>query len=222
MRIRLAGLAIIAAVALPAAAGAQATARQCGKVEEAGPACLIVRQQLPSLPDGMVFWHIDRFVSKEAAEGASTSTGAVVKAFGSIWLFTLASQEWRPNGGEHVSVVGPLPIAPASTYTAEYLRSVFNPGATAPLHVHSGPEAFFAVDGDTCLESPDGMLIGRGSGNSLMIRAGRPMFLMAIGRVPRQGFALILHDATKPPTTLTRAWLPQGLCARQLAADQAR
>jgi hypothetical protein len=55
-----------------------------------------------------------------------------------------------------------------------------------------------------------------------MIEAGPPMLLMAIGTVPRQGFALILHDAAKPPTTLTRSWQPQGLCERQLATDQAQ
>jgi hypothetical protein len=88
--------------------------------------------------------------------------------------------------------------------------------------VHSGPEAFFAVEGDTCLETPDGVRIGRGAGNQLMIEAGPPMLLMAIGKVPRKGFALILHDADQPPTTLTHAWRPAGLCAQQLSADRAR
>jgi hypothetical protein len=91
---------------------------------------------------------------------------------------------------------------------------------TAPLHVHSGPEAFFALSGDTCLETPEGIRIGRGPGNSLIIRAGPPMLLMAIGKVPRQGFVLILHDHDRPPTRLTQEWQPTGLCAAKLAADQ--
>jgi quercetin dioxygenase-like cupin family protein len=222
MRRRLFALAAIAAAAIPSAAGAQATTRQCGTIEEPGPACLLVRQQLPSLPAGKLFWHIDRFASKEAAERAVTATGSVVEAFGSTWLFTLAPQAWRSKGGESVSIVGPLPVTPAASYAAEYLRSIFNPGTTAPLHVHSGPEAFFAVTGDTCLETPAGVKVGRGPGNSLVIEAGPPMLLMAIGKVPRQGFALILHDAGQPPTTLTEAWHPRGLCARELAKDQAR
>ncbi|MBB5714274.1 hypothetical protein [Sphingomonas aerophila] len=116
--------------------------------------------------------------------------------------------------------VGPLQVAPASTYTAEYLRSVFLPGTTAPLHTHSGPEAFFALTGDTCLESPNRARVARGRGNSLMIEAGPPMLLMAIGKVSRRGFALILHDANQPATTMTKAWQPQGLCAARFAADQ--
>lgn len=220
MRRRLVGLAVIAAAALPSAVSAQATTRACGAVEEAGPACLLARKELPSLPAGRVFWHLDRFPSKDAAERAGTPSSVVAEAFGSTWLFTLAKAGWRPDGGEHVSTVGPLPITPASAYSAEYLRSIFNPGATAPLHVHSGPEAFFAVTGDTCLETPDGVQIGRGPGNSMMIKAGPPMLLMAIGKVPRQGFALILHDASQPPTTLTQMWHPAGLCARQFSTDQ--
>jgi quercetin dioxygenase-like cupin family protein len=219
---RIFGSAAIAVILSPSAATAQATTRHCLALEEAGPACLIARQQLPSLPVGKIFWHIDRFRSKEAAEGASTPTGVVLEAFAATWLFTLAQSGWRSRGGEHVSIIGPLPVAPASTYAAEYLRSIFDPGATAPLHVHSGPEAFYAVSGDTCLETPDGVQIGRGPGNSLIIKAGVPMLLMAISKVPRQGFALILHDANQPPTTLTQAWHPQGLCTRQLSLDQGR
>ncbi len=143
MRQRLIGAIVTALAFLPSAASAQATTRLCGAIEEAGPACLLARKPLPSLPAGKVFWHIDRFPSRQTAESASTAAGVVVEAFGSTWLFTLAERKWRSNGGTSVSVIGPLPVAPASTYTAEYLRSIFVPGTTAPLHVHSGPEAFF-------------------------------------------------------------------------------
>ncbi|UAK24785.1 cupin domain-containing protein [Sphingomonas nostoxanthinifaciens] len=221
MRAILVGLAAITAAALPSGAWAQATIRQCGAIEEPGPACLLARKQFASLPAGKIFWHLDRFPSTDAAAQAGTASSVVVEAFGSTWLFTLAKAGWRAKGGEHVSIVGPLPVTPASTYAAEYLRSIFDPGMTAPLHVHSGPEAFFAVAGDTCLETPDGVRIGRGPGNHLMIEAGPPMLLMAIGAVPRQGFALILHDASQPPTTLTQTWHPEGLCARQLSLDRA-
>jgi quercetin dioxygenase-like cupin family protein len=222
MRAMLVVLAILAANALPTAASAQATTRVCDAGEEPGPACLLARKELPSLPKGNLFWHIDSFLSKDAADRAAATTSTVVQAFGSTWLFTIAEERWRPQGGDHVADIGPLQLAPSATYAAEYLRSVFNPGTTAPLHVHSGPEAFYAVSGDTCLETPDGVQTGRGPGNNLVIKAGPPMLLMAIGKVPRQGFALILHDASLPPTTLTQAWHPSGLCARQLSADQAR
>jgi quercetin dioxygenase-like cupin family protein len=220
MRTVLSGLALLAMVTFTASAWAQATTRLCTASEEPGPACLLSHQPLPSLPTGPLFWHLDQFPSKDAAGQAASPTSTTVEAFGSIWLFTIERAEWRSKGGKHVASVGPLPIEPASTYSAEYLRSIFKPGTIAPLHVHSGPEAFYAVSGDTCLETPDGVQIGRGPGNSLLIKGGPPMLLMAIGNVPRQGFALILHDASRPPTTLTDMWHPQGLCAGQLAKDQ--
>jgi quercetin dioxygenase-like cupin family protein len=220
MRAWLLGWAMMVAGITPSVAQAQATTRQCGAVEEAGPACLLAHALLAQLPEGKIYWHIDRFPSRVLAERAGMPTSAVVDAFGSTWLFTLAKAGWRSKGGEHLSRIGPLPVVPASSYNAEYLRSIFTPGTTAPLHVHSGPEVFYAVSGDTCLETPGGMQIGRGPGNSLMIKAGPPMLLMAIGKVPRRGFALILHDSHQPPTTLTQAWQPEGLCARQLSLDQ--
>jgi len=177
-----------------------------------------LRSPLPA----SVYWQLDRFPSKQDAARAAVETSVVVNAFGSTWLFTLAEARWRPKGGAHAATIGPLPVPPASTHAAEYLRSVFPPGMTAPLHVHSGPEAFYAVSGDTCLETPDGIQTGRGPGNSLMIRAGPPMLLMAIGKEPRKDFALILHDAHEAPTTLTETWRPTGLCARQLAEDRTR
>lgn len=217
-------IGVLIASALPGVARAQATARPCDAAETPGPACLLLHKPLPPLRTGRLFWHLDRFPSTDAAERAAAPASAVVQAFGSTWLFTIAGERWHPRGGEHVAAIGPLPLPPGrrSSYAAEYLRSVFPPGMTAPLHLHSGPEAFYAVSGDTCLETPDGVQTGRGPGNRLLIRGGPPMLLMAIGKTPRRGFALILHDAGLPPTTLTQAWQPSGLCARQLAADQAR
>lgn len=220
MRRLLLGLAATAAT-VPSMVDAQATTRACSATEEVGPACLLARKPLPSLPPDKLFWHIDRFTSKEAAERASTASSTLAQAFGSIWLFTIAPRRWRSEGGTRVANIGPLPVQPAQTYAAEYLRSVFDPGMVAPLHVHSGPEAFFAVNGDTCLETPDGVQLARGPRNHLVIRGGPPMLLMAIGKVPRQGFALILHDASQQPTTLIHDWHPKGLCERQFAADKA-
>ncbi|MET0279988.1 MAG: hypothetical protein ABW278_02530 [Steroidobacteraceae bacterium] len=215
MRNVLRSLVLVGAAALVAPVWGQATTRACGAEETVGPACLLARQGLPALPAAPLYWHLDQFASREAAQLAAGTHSTVVEAFGSVWLFTIEGQSWRPQGGKHVSDVGPLPVQPAPAYAAEYLRSIFSPGMTAPLHVHSGPEAFYAVSGDTCLETPDGFQLGRGPGNSLSIRGGPPMLLMAIGKVPRQGFALILHDASLPPTTLTHDWHPQGLCERQ-------
>jgi hypothetical protein len=218
----LSGLALLTSVTLVSPAWGQATTRPCGADEAVGPACLLARHELPSLPSKPLYWHLDQFGSTEAAAHAAISTSTVVNAFGAVWLFTIERRSWRPKNGRHVADVGPLPVQPAAAYAAEYLRSVFTPGMTAPLHVHSGPEAFYAVTGDTCLETPAGIQLGRGPGNSLWIRGGPPMLLMAVGKEPRRGFALIVHDARQPPTTLIHDWHPHDLCRQQFSSDQAK
>ena len=220
MRATTIGLTLFLAGVAASSAWGQATTRGCSATEQLGPACLMARDELPPLPAGDLFWHLDTFPSRMAAEKAAGPSDTVVEAFGSVWLFTIERARWKSKGGKSVATIGPLPLEPASSYSAEYLRSVFLPGTVAPLHVHSGPEAFFAVSGDTCLESPDGAQVGRGPGNALVIKGGPPMLLMAVGKVPRRGFALILHDAKQPATTLTQAWQPSGLCRQQFEKDQ--
>ena len=67
-------------------------------------------------------------------------------------------------------------------YTAVYMVSIFDPGMPAPVHLHSGPEAFYTLTGETCLETPDGILTGRGGGNGIIVPGGPPMLLMATVR----------------------------------------
>jgi quercetin dioxygenase-like cupin family protein len=195
------------------------TSRPCqfGASEPApGPACLIASKELGPLPTGPVYWHIDIFPEETSARQANDHNGSVVRDFGQVWLFTVADRTWRAKGGSHAATIGPLPTAPAASFTAEYVHSYFAPGMSAPIHQHSGPEAFYAIDGDTCLEMPGGAHIGHGPGNTAIMPAGEPMLLMAIGKVPRRAFALVLHDASLPATTRVDTWTPTGRCRAAL------
>jgi len=212
---------ILGALALfamtPGAADAQATSRTCsGQAGETpGPACLVAHLDLGTLPPEPRYWNIYTFPDAEAAERAKPAHGVVAKAFGQVWLFNIGGKGDDLAGGRHMADVGPLPFEPSQdNFSAEYLKSTFAPGATAPVHVHSGPEAFYAISGASCLETPDGVQVARGAGHSLMVRRGPPMLLMAIGQETRQGFALILHSEGSPPTTLTSTWTPKGLCPK--------
>jgi hypothetical protein len=75
-----------------------------------------------------------------------------------------------------------------------------------------GPEAWDTVTGETCLETPDGSQVGRAGGKFVIVPGGPPMHLIATGKEQRQALALILHDSTKPATTLVSDWTPKGLC----------
>ncbi len=207
---------VLGALATAPPALAQATSRPCepGSASEAnaGPACLMAHLDVGTLAGDSVYWIIDSYPDLSAAQRSRSGRDAVVEAFGKTWRFSLAATPAPSPSGQRMAAVGPIPIDKAVRYDAEFLKSVFSPGMTAPLHVHSGPEAFYAVSGDTCLETPDGVQQGRGPGNTVIVRAGPPMLLMANGPNARLGFALILHDHMQPPTTLTQHWQPKGLC----------
>jgi len=210
---------IIVALALvmltPLMAHTQATSRICsGQAGETpGPACLAAHVDLGALPQTPLFWNIYTFSDVQAAERVKPLHGAIVEAFGRVWMFNVGGPGAQLEGGQHLADIGPLPFeAVEGSFTAEYLKSTFAPGMTAPVHVHSGPEAFYAITGGSCLETPEGLQVARGAGHSLMVRQGPPMLLMAIGQEARQGFALILHQDGSVPTTLTSAWTPKGLC----------
>jgi hypothetical protein len=181
-----------------------------------GPACLLAHQELGALPDEAVYWHIDEFTDEASAQAAKEAGGTVVTDYGKVWLFTVAGKTWHAKRGKHAATIGPLPVTKAASFSAEYVHSLFTPGMSAPIHKHSGPEAFYALDGDTCLEMPGGAHTGIGPGNHLVVPGGDPMLLMAIGKVPRRAFALILHDSTLPPTTRVGDWQPDGLCKAKL------
>lgn len=177
-----------------------------------GPACLLARVSLGALPVEAVYWHLDTFADVATANAAKDARGVVVEDYGKTWLFTIAPKAWHAKGSTRVAVIGPLPTKPAKAFDAEYIHSMFAPGTTAPVHKHSGPEAFYALAGDTCLEMPDGMHVAKGPGNTLVMPGGEPMLLMATGATARRAFALVLHDATQPATTRVTEWKPAGLC----------
>jgi hypothetical protein len=69
-------------------------------------------QPLGPLPDMPLFWHLYVFPSRAAAEAAKAPRRSIVESFGKIWLFSIASQDWRSSTGERVAVVGPLLTRP--------------------------------------------------------------------------------------------------------------
>jgi quercetin dioxygenase-like cupin family protein len=157
------------------------------------------------------FWHLDTFATHDAAEAVKTKRSTIVQALGKIWLLTIEDATWRAPAGDHVTTIGPLPITPG-VYATQYMEAVFNPGMTAQAHTHSGPEAWYTIAGETCLETPDGKQVGRAGGPPVIVPGGPPMHLTATGTEVRRSLVLILHDAGKPATTMHHDWTPKGLC----------
>ncbi|MFZ0810179.1 MAG: cupin domain-containing protein [Bradyrhizobium sp.] len=198
-------------------ASAHAAGVHCRPISERignDPGCWIIADQpVGNLTKPQTFWYLDAYPTRVLAEAAKGAHGAVVESLGKQWLLSIEDDGWRaPAGGERIAQIGPLPVTAGEAYTAQYMEAVFNPGMTAPTHVHSGPEAWYTLTGETCLETPDGVQIGRAGGQYVIVPGGLPMHLTATGKEQRQALVLILHDSTKPASTLVSYWTPKGLC----------
>jgi len=167
---------------------------------------------LGQLPRQPIFWHLDTYPSRAAAETAKGPRGTVVESLGKVWLLTIDVGGWRPAGGERIAEIGPLPVSASAQYSAQYMEAIFTPGMTAPAHRHSGPEAWYTLAGETCLEAPEGTMVGRAGGAHVIVPGGPPMHLTATGTETRRALVLILHDSMQPPTSPAHDWTPKGLC----------
>jgi hypothetical protein len=199
------------------ATSAAAQSESCGPVaQRAGRefGCFITaREELGALPkDSALYWHINAFATRVAAEAAKASRSTVVESLGRTWLFTIAEAGWRPGSGERIAVVGPLPLVEADAYAAVYMEGVFKPGMHSAVHRHPGVEAWYTVVGEQCLETPQGKLEQRAGAPGVMVRAGVPMILTGTGTSVRRSLVLILQDAAKPRSVLATDWTPAGLC----------
>jgi quercetin dioxygenase-like cupin family protein len=172
---------------------------------------ILAHSRVRELSTGPLFWHLDTFASRSAAEAAATSTSAVVEVHGKVWLFTIAPEAWRTTGERHVAQVGPLPIPRAEEYGFMFMEAVFPPGVTAATHKHPGPEASYLLAGERCLETPTGVTRTR-AGEGSVLPGDLAMGLRVTGSELSRAFVLILHDGAQPPASMVDDWKPSGLC----------
>lgn len=207
MRIRLLirSAALLSALTLPLFGVAWAQTGRAG-------ARVIGTNVLTDPPRGPLYWHLDAYPARAAAETARDARGTVAESFGRVWLFTIAEAGWRPTGGERVATIGPLPLAAHGRVTASYLEAATAPGFQTDVHLHAGPEALYTLSGAVCLETPRGKLVGRAGDEPLLVAGGQPMQLTSIGTETRRSLVLILHDSSQPWKVPADGWRPKGLC----------
>jgi quercetin dioxygenase-like cupin family protein len=207
-------LAAVATASAPLRAQTDVTCVPVAERASRAFGCFITaREELGRLPaDVPLYWHLDTYPTRAAAELARESRSTVVTSFGRIWLFTIAPADWRPRGGDRVARIGPLPLIKADTFAAVYMEGVFEPGMSTMVHRHPGVEAWLTLEGSMCVETPEGKLEQRSGDPGVMVRGGVPMMLTGTGTGPRRSLVLILQDATKPRSTLASDWTPLHLC----------
>jgi len=177
---------------------------------------IIADDPVGQLEKSPVFWHLDVYATRNKAEADKGPRSTIFESMDNVWLMTIENQKWRPAHGNRVAEIGPLPIAAGEKYSAQYMEAIFTPGMTAPAHIHSGPEAWYTMAGETCLETSDGRVqVGRPGGPAVIVPAGLSMHLTATGTEQRRALVLILHETSKSATTQVDDWAPKGLCKKR-------
>ena len=185
-----------------------------------GLGCFIIDSAvLGELPAGPLYWYIDTYGTHEAAEHAKGKYSRVVESYGKVWLFTIGDRAWKSSGGQHIARVGPLPLRGAPSYAVDYMEATFVPGMHSIAHRHPGPEAWYVLSGEQCLETPGHRMIVR-AGESGIVPEGPPMMLFGTGTSERRSLVLVLHDASKPMSFIAPDWKPAGLCAGPAGAPK--
>jgi quercetin dioxygenase-like cupin family protein len=157
-----------------------------------------------------VYWHIRTFANRAAAEAAKSATGIVVEEDGRVWLSEFGSRDLIVKGGQPVATVGPLQLPLAKSYTAVLSYAVMRPGDQSRVHTHPGPEGWYMIVGEQCLETPAGARRAK-AGETLTVPPNVPMELSITGTEVRKSLVLVIHDSSQARGTVSQ-WKPPGAC----------
>ena len=159
-----------------------------------------------------VYWHLRTFPSRKAAEAVKSATGIVVEEDGRVWLSEFGPRNTAPRGGKAIAIVGPLQLPAAKSYAAVLSYAVMRPGDNSRVHTHPGPEGWYVLAGEQCLETPAGASRSRAGGTET-VRLNIPMELNVTGTTLRRAFALVIHDSAQE-RDIPSDWKPSGACSQ--------
>jgi len=159
-----------------------------------------------------VYWHLRTFPSRKAAEAAKSATGIVVEEDGRVWLSEFGDRNSAPREGTFVALVGPLELPSAISYAAVLSYAVMRPGDNSRVHIHPGPEGWYVLAGEQCLETPAGPNRAR-AGGTASVPSNVPMELNVTGKTLRRAFALVIHDSAQE-RGIPSDWKPSGTCGQ--------
>lgn len=181
-----------------------------GREEQVG--CWIISTlSVNAKAESPLYWHVLELPLTSTPTVADLAGGQLVQAYGRNWLFMMAGRDWRPNVGRHVATVGPMLPLTSGPHTASFSAAMFTPGMRSRIHTHPGPEAWVVLEGEQCLETPEGTIRGA-AGDSMMVRSGIPMALFGTGTGIRRALVVILHPTGELPGKVYNGWKPTGSC----------
>jgi quercetin dioxygenase-like cupin family protein len=186
-----------------------------GKRPDNMECAVLAHIRFTELPSGTLFLRLETFSTNERAQAAATAFSVVVEAMGKIWLLTLGNKGQRSEGGTFVNEIGPIPdVPPADGYVLDVAEAAFDfemrAAVSRAVHTHPGPEIFYIITGEQCLETPAGAMRA-GAGEGMVAPANTPMQLNITGSSKRDALFMIVHDSAKP-WGMVSDWQPKGLC----------
>lgn len=159
-----------------------------------------------------VYWHLRAFRNRKAAEVASSASGIVVEEDRRVWLSEFGPRNIALRGGKAIAVIGPLQLSAAKSHSAVLSYAVMRPGDNSRVHTHPGPEGWYVLAGEQCLETPAGANRAKARG-TMTVRPNIPMELNVTGTTLRRAFALVIHDSAQT-RGIPSDWKPSGACSR--------
>ncbi len=176
------------------------------------PGCYLSTQI--AIPAGTepLFWHIATFddVSAAQAQAALHDAATVITAHDRVWLYVIGAQDLTITAGDRQAIIGPLHRPDNGPLVVRFLESIFPPGMKTRAHAHPGPEAFYVVEGEQCMDSPAAQ-VRIGVGESYILEGGPHLQAAPTGR---RNLVALLLPADDPWMSLSPQWTPTSYCDR--------
>jgi len=199
-----AALTLLLSLALWATLPAAASAAPCSATQSVSKG--LGEKTTKQLPAGRLYWRLESFASKAAAEGAAGPYAVPFETGGKFWLGTIATKGETTPGGTLVAEMGPLPMPTATEYRLRVQERVSQPGCEGDMHTHPGAEAWYMLAGEQTVITLQGETTITAGQTLVAPPPGQPMQLAYRGTEISDALTFLALDASQPnssPTTFT-------------------
>ena len=161
---------------------------------------VLADKKVARLPVGRpgLYWRLESFPSLAQAQAAAGPYGVAAESFGRAWLATLGPKGGSSSGGTKVAEIGPLPTVVAPEYLLRFNEGSGPPGSITVVHTHPGTEAFYVLEGELCIRTPQG--VARVSAGRTEAGPGgdTPIQISSCGSTDLRELIMFVVDATRP------------------------
>lgn len=174
------------------------------------PGCFLAAEIELARPPPQLYWHIFEFPGRAEAEQAAGAHrwSRVIDAHGRVWLLAVSDANQAPGTPGLKAQAGPVAMASRGAVRIRLLESWFPPGMKTRVHAHPGPEIFYVVEGEQCVETPTARARIT-AGETFVVADGAHLQAAPGGR---RSLVLLVVPAGKPWMQLRDDWQPDGYC----------